>query len=177
MKTIPLILLIIISLSAQGQKFAAATSLVSFYSHAPMEDIQAKNTKSQSIYNRATEEIVFVIPMKDFVFEKSLMQEHFNEKYLDTEKYPKATFQGKISGYNPTVSAVQGAKATGKLTIHGVARDIELPGTIESIGDQLILKSTFVITIADYDITRPQLLWQNIAEHVEVKIEFTYKPL
>ena len=163
--------------SAYAQKYSAEKSFVSFYSKATIEDISAQNTKAQSIFNTATGDIVFVIPIQEFQFAKSLMKEHFNEKYMDTEKFPKSTFQGKITGFDTNASGVQQAKAAGKLTVHGVTRDIDVPGTVEVVNGKVVLKSAFIVILESYNITRPQLLWKNIAEQVEVKIEFTYKPI
>ena len=177
MKRLLVFLLVGICAAAYGQKYALEKSLVSFYSHATIEDIAAKNTKTSSIFNVATGEIVFSIPIKEFEFAKSLMKEHFNEKYMDSEKLPKSTFQGMVTGYQVDATGVQQAKATGKLTLHGITKNIDVPGTVEFTKGKVILKSAFVIKLDDYEIQRPQLLWQNIAEQVEVKVEFTYKPI
>lgn len=177
MKKLLTILCLAIGISAAAQKYAAEKSFVSFYSKATIEDITAENTKSQSIFNAATGEIVFAIPIQEFQFAKSLMKEHFNEKYMDTEKYPKSTFQGKITGFDIHATGSQQAKASGKLTIHGVTQEIDVPGTVEFVDGKVMVKSSFIVKLETYNITRPQLMWQNIAEQVEVKIEFTYKPI
>lgn len=161
---------------AVAQKYTVEKSSVVFYSHATIEDITAENKKSSAIFNAATKEIVFSIPISEFQFAKSLMQEHFNEKYMDTDKYPKSTFKGTVSGFDASAAGTQNAKATGKLTIHGVERDVEIPGTIEKSGDKLLFKSKFIVKLEDYKVDRPQLLWQNIAEQVEVTIDFVFKP-
>lgn len=161
--------------SAISQKYTVEKGEVSFYSHAAIEDIKADNKKVSSIYNTSTGDIVFSIPINQFQFEKSLMQEHFNEKYMESDKFPKSTFQGKISDFDPKAKGAQQLKAKGKLTIHGVTNDVEIPGTLEKQGDKLVLKSKFVVKLADYKITIPQLLWQNIAEQVEVSADFVYK--
>lgn len=176
MKALSLMILMLMTIAASAQKYVVEKSHVSFFSDAPLEDITAKNSKSTSIFNASTNDIAFSIPIKEFQFEKSLMQEHFNEKYLESDKFPKSTFQGKITGYDAKATGVQNAKATGKLTIHGVTKDVEIPGTIEKQGDKLILKSRFKVRVADYKIEIPSLVFQNIAEVVEVTIDFTYKP-
>lgn len=169
-------LFLLIVLSTAAQKYSLEKSFVSFYSHATIEDITAENTKSVSIFNSSTGDIAFSIPIKEFEFAKSLMKEHFNEKYMDSEKYPKATFQGKVIGFDSKATGVQNSKATGKLTIHGETKEVELPGTIEVQGSNLVMKSKFIVKLEDYKIAIPQLMWQNIAEQVEVTVEFTYKP-
>jgi hypothetical protein len=160
-----------------AQKYTAEKAFISFFSDAAIEDITAENTKVSTIFNSETGDIVYSVPMKDFKFAKSLMEEHFNEKYIESEKFPKATFQGKLVGYDLKKSGPQEARAQGKLTIHGVTHDIDVPGTFEVNGKKITMKSKFMVKVADYEITIPQLLFQNIAEQVEVTIDFTYKPM
>ncbi len=159
-----------------SQKFTLEKSTVSFYSDAPMEAIKAENIKSAGLLNLTTGDIVFSIPIEEFEFEKDLMKKHFNEKYLETEKYPKATFQGKIIGFKTDVSGEQETSAKGKLTMHGVTKEIEVKGTIDLTNNKPRIKANFKIQIADYNIKIPKLLWKNIAEEVDVKVEFNYKP-
>lgn len=159
-----------------GQKFIAENSSVRFYSKAAIEDITAVNQSAVSLFNVETGEVAFSIPVKNFRFEKSLMQEHFNEKYMETEKFPKSSFEGFITGYDGKSTGAQEVRATGKLTIHGVTREIEAKGTVMISGKNITVKSTFVVKLEDYAVPRPQLLWKNIAEQVEVTIDFTYKP-
>lgn len=159
------------------KKYTAEKTNVQFYSHAPLEDIKATNTKSSAIFNADNGDIAFSISMKEFKFAKSLMQQHFNEKYVESEQFPKSTFQGKIVGYNAGATGTQQVKAQGKLTIHGVTKDIDVPGTIEAQGSKLLMKSKFMVKVADYNISIPQLVFQNIAEEVEVTLDFTFKPM
>lgn len=169
-------LLYFISLSGFAQKYGTEKTYVSFFSHAAIEDIKADNKKAVGIFNSTSNDIAFSIPINEFQFAKSLMQEHFNEKYMESDKYPKSTFQGKILDFNLSAPGEQKVKASGSLTIHGVTNTIEVPGTIEKQGDKLIMKSKFTVKLQDYKIEIPQLLWQNIAEQVEVTLEFTFKP-
>lgn len=162
--------------AAEAQKFVLTESQVSFYSHAPIEDITAVNKKTSALFNSATSEIVFSVPIKEFDFAKSLMKEHFNEKYMESEKFPRATFQGKLEGFEPNKMGTQTVKAVGKLTIHGVVREISESGTVEVKGENLLMKSKFKVKLEDYQIVRPQILWQNIAEEVEVTLDFVFKP-
>ncbi|MBT1696900.1 YceI family protein [Fulvivirgaceae bacterium PWU4] len=166
----------VMGVSAVAQKYSLEKANVSFFSHAAIEDITAENKKVSSIFNSESGEIVYSITINGFQFKKSLMQEHFNEKYMESDKYPKSTFQGKISGFDSNGKGVQQVKAAGKLTIHGVTRDVEIPGTIEKQDNKLVMKSKFMVKLEDYKITIPQLLWQNIAEQVEVTVDFSYKP-
>ena len=177
MRVLIILIFMLPSVISMSQKYSLEKSKVVFFSEAAIENIEATNTKSASIFNVTTSEIVFSIPIAEFEFEKALMKEHFNETYLESEKYPKALFQGKLSGYNSQSSAVQSVNGIGKLTIHGVTREVEIPGSVETIDGKLIAKSKFMIHLKDYKVKIPKLLWQNIAEDVEVTVEFIYKPL
>ena len=170
-----LILLILMALNTSAQKYVLEKSTVTFFSEAAIENITAKNAKTTSVLNTETSDIAFSVPIREFQFAKKLMQEHFNEKYMDTEKFPKSTFSGKITGFDSKAKGVQQVRANGKLTIHGVTTNIEIPGTAEVQSNRIILKSKFIVKLADYNIKIPQLMWQNIAEQVEVTVDFTYK--
>lgn len=165
----------VVALEGTAQKFVAEKSVITFFSDALIEDITATNTKAVSLFNKQTGEIAFSVPISQFQFEKKLMQEHFNEKYMESEKYPKAMFSGVLTNYDASASGVQTVKAKGKLTIHGVTREVEIDGTAE-VGDKAVLKAKFPVTLADYKVEIPQLVFQNIAETVDVSIDITYKP-
>ena len=171
-----LFFVLLITVPVRAQKFVVEKSHINFFSDATIEDITADNKKAAGIFNSANGEIVFSVPISEFQFAKSLMQEHFNEKYMESDKYPRSQFQGKILQYTLSGNPEQEVKASGKLTIHGVTRDIEIPGTIRKEGDKLLMKSKFIVKLSDYNIEIPQLLWQNIAEQVDVTLEFTFRP-
>ncbi|MBS1553370.1 MAG: YceI family protein [Bacteroidetes bacterium] len=170
-----LVVLLSVSIHASAQKLSLEKSKVSFFSKAAIEDIKAENYKAASVLNVSTGEVAFSIPISDFEFDKSLMKQHFNEKYMESEKFPKATFAGKFEGFDPSKKATQNVMAKGKLTIHGVTQEVSVPGTVEWMTDRLLAKSVFKVKLADYKIKIPKMLWQNIAEEVEVTLEFNYK--
>lgn len=169
-------LLLLIAAATEAQKFISEKSSVTFFSKATIEDIAAHNEKSMGLFDPTTGDAAFSIPIVEFQFEKSLMKEHFNEKYMETEKYPKGTFQGKITGYTTGGSGAQAATAKGQLTLHGVTKQIEVPGTVEWKGDRIVLTAKFIVKLEDYKIKIPTLLFRNIAESVEVSIDFTMMP-
>lgn len=169
------ILTILSVATAHAQKFSIESGLITFFSDATLEDIKADNKKAASLFNAATSDIAFSVPINEFQFDKSLMQEHFNEKYMETDKYPKASFQGKLAGFSLGASGSQPVTATGKLTIHGVTRDVTIPGSFEMKKGKPVMQAKFTVKLADYNVTIPQLMWQNIAEEVEVTVTFTYK--
>lgn len=170
--------LVLLSITAvtPAQKFISEKSSVTFFSKATIEDIAAHNEKSMGLFDPSTGDAAFSIPIVEFQFEKSLMKEHFNEKYMETEKYPKGTFQGKITGYTTGGAGLQAARAKGQLTIHGVSQEVDVPGTVEWKGDRIVLTAKFMVKLEDHKIKIPTLLFKNIAESVEVSIEFTLMP-
>ena len=175
MKKHILFLILLNSLTGYSQKFISTSSEVNFFSSSPVEDIEAKNTKAKSIFDTETGNIVFVIPISSFKFDKSLMQEHFNEKYMESDKFPKATFKGKITGFDAKAEGAQKVNAKGKLIIHGVEKSIDAKGEMTFQNGEIVLRHEFKVTLKDYEIEIPQILWQNIAEIIDVKIAFDYK--
>lgn len=167
--------LLLISIASSAQKLSLEKSKVSFFSKAAIEDIKAENAKTVSILNLTSGEVAFSVPITDFEFDKALMKQHFNEKYLESEKYPKSTFSGKLEGFDASKKSTQQVIAKGKLTIHGVTKDVAVPGTVEWTNDQLVAKSVFNVKLVDYKIKIPKMLWQNIAEEIEITLEFNYK--
>jgi len=160
-----------------AQKYRSEKGVISFFSDGLVEDITAENVAAGSLFNTSTGELVFIVPIKDFKFPKSLMREHFNEKYMETEKFPKATFQGKLTGFNTSAAGEQKVQAVGKLSMHGVTRDVNVHGLAESSNGKIILKSKFIVKLKDYNIEIPSIVWKNIAEEIELKIDFIYKSI
>jgi len=169
-------LLTLMHLTLTAQKYVSGESLVVFYSHAPIEDIRAENSKGTALFDSGSGNIAIVIPIKEFRFAKALMQEHFNEKYLESERFPKSTFQGTILGFDSMSDSLQRVTAKGKLTIHGVTRSVELPVEMRKTADVLKMHSVFKIRVEDFKIKIPTILWQNIAEEIEVTTDFSFRP-
>jgi hypothetical protein len=157
--------------------FSAQNGNVSFFSKAPLEDIEARNGKGQSVINTSTGEIAVKVPIKGFVFENGLMQEHFNENYMESDKFPFATFKGKIN--EPIDWGKEGSypvSATGKLNIHGVERDQTIKGKLDVGSGKLQLDADFSVALADHNIEIPSLVFQKIAEKIAVNTRFVYQP-
>ena len=174
----PLLLLaslLAIAETTLAQRYRVATSQVSFFSEAPMEDIEAHTQQATGLFDAASSEIAFVVPIRSFQFEKSLMQEHFNENYLESEKYPNATFEGKLDGFQAESKGKQTVTARGKFTIHGVTRDVEIPGEVFRDKDTWQMKAMFPVKLEEYKIRIPKVVFYNIAETVEVNVQFTYQ--
>ena len=175
MKKTLVFVLILLSNWAMAQKYKSSKGTIKFYSEELLENITAINENVNSIFDSESGQIVYSVPIEFFEFEKSLMQEHFNEKYLESDKYPKATFTGEITGYktsqrNPEVWA------EGELEIHGVKQNIHVPGSIDFIDGKVLIHSVFLVKLIDYKIKVPQLMFQKIAEEIEVTVNIEYKP-
>lgn len=158
---------------AQG-KFYTKSGRITFFSSAPMEDIEAINKSAIVLLDSKTGDIQFAVLMKGFEFKKALMQEHFNKNYVESDKYPKAEFKGQIVNNGEINYAVNGtytAKAKGKLTIHGQTKEVEASGTITVKDGKLTLNSVFNVLVDDYKITIPKLYRDNIAKSIRVTID------
>lgn len=160
---------------AIGQNYHFSSGEVSFFAEASVEDIAAKSFELKSTFDPGTREIVFDIPMKSFVFKKSLMKQHFNEKYVESDKYPTATFKGKVEKFDINQSGEQSVSASGELEIHGVKRNVNFKGTLAKKLDELQLTATFIARFEDHKIKIPKLFWSSVAEQVEVSVDIVYK--
>ena len=171
-----LLFLVLLSVASRAQaqnKYLTKTGQISFSSSAPIEDIEANNQQVAAVFDVGTGQLAFVAPIKGFVFKRTLMQEHFNENYLESDKFPKATFTGRFLGLDAATLATAGPHAVqvaGDLTIHGVTRHIQVPGSVEMKGGQLLALATFPVATADYDIKIPLLVRNSIAKVVTVRV-------
>jgi hypothetical protein len=160
-----------------SQIYIAKTSEISFFSASPLEDIQAVNKATKPIINTATNDVQMKISISAFQFEKPLMQEHFNENYMESEKFPNAVFKGKINEkIDWTKDGEHKVTVTGKMNIHGIEKERTIDGLVKIKGQEIIISSKFMIHIADHGIKVPSLYVQNIAEDVEVKLNATLEP-
>ena len=172
---ISILLLIFVSLTLHSQgKYYTEKGFARFFSVAPLENIEATNDELKAVINLANGELLFVLPVQSFVFEKDLMRRHFNEQYLETNLFPEARFIGKIVDFNPIISFYEVSRVVtvrGELTIHGVTRKITEQATLQYSQTRLLGESKFKVKVKDYDIKIPRLLVRNIAEVVEVTLK------
>ncbi len=163
-----------------AQKFMTRDARISFLSEAPLEKIEAINKSGSAVLDAATGRMEWKVLIKNFIFEKKLMQEHFNENYMESDKFPNATFKGEIVGMKELDLTKDGSHdvlAKGKMTIHGVERDIEVPGKITVSGSKLNVKANFKVACADYNISIPSVVRDNIAKEIAVFVEAQLAPL
>ena len=164
--------------NAQG-KYFTREGRIQFNSKSTVEKIEGVNKKVTSIIDSETGQMEFSILMKAFEFEKALMQEHFNENYVESTKFPKAGFKGSIvnnSDVKWTVDGTYPVKVQGKMTIHGVTKDLTTDGTIEVKAGKVIAKSKFIILLKDYNIEIPKLVQDKITEDVIVLVDLNLDP-
>lgn len=161
------------SAATAQSKYFTKTGHVSFYSDGPMEKILAHNYKATSVVDASTGAMEFAMLMKAFEFEKALMQEHFNENYVESGKFPKATFKGKVENIGSINFAKDGTynvKVKGDMTIHGVTKAVETDGKFIVKGGVISAKSEFNIKLADYGIQIPGAVTGKIAETVKITV-------
>jgi polyisoprenoid-binding protein YceI len=159
--------------SVFAERFMTRTGKVTFFSSTPLENIEAINNETACAIDAGTGDLVFQVPVKSFKFEKALMQEHFNENYMESDKYPKAEFKGKIANPGAVNFSKDGrydVTGTGKLTIHGVTRDVSAPGTITVQGGNITAVSKFKVRPNDYGIKIPGVVADKVAKEIEVSI-------
>ena len=164
---------------AQG-RYLTKTGLVSFFSASPIEDIEARNQQVAAVFDLGTGQLAFSMLVKGFVFKRTLMQEHFNENYMESDKFPRATFTGHLLGFDAGQLATAGAhpaQAEGDLTLHGVTHHIRVPATVELRGGQLLAQATFPVASADYNIQVPLLVRDNIAKIISVHVDLACLPV
>jgi polyisoprenoid-binding protein YceI len=140
------VLFSVMALAASAQRYEVDSSVITFFSDAAIEDIEATNTKASGIFDAGTLQIAFSVPIDQFQFDKRLMQQHFNEKYMESEKFPTSTFSGKVDGFNPETKGSQNVVAKGKLKIHGVTRQVENKGTIDQ-NSSLVMNAKFIVVL------------------------------
>lgn len=154
--------------------YGTSTGEVSFYSDTPLETIEAQNKKVGCIINANTRELAVQMKIMDFIFPNKLMQEHFNENYLESEKYPTAVFKGKIKeSVNLNTQGTYPVTAEGSMTIHGVTKPISVKGNIVSNGTVLKVDFKFQIKPEEYNIEIPSLVITKIAEIIDVTGKMT----
>jgi len=157
--------------------FMVDSSYVYFFSEATLENIEAENTKAKGLINVTNGKVAFVIPIKSFEFDQELMKEHFNENYLESEKYKSATYKGQINEkVNLKKPGVYEVSVTGLLSIHGVEQNRTISGTVTVIKNQLRVQTKFNVKLVDHDIKIPTIVFQNIAEVIDVTVDLQFSP-
>ena len=161
-------------------KYILNTGSISFFSSAPLEDIKADNNHFSSEIDLGNASVTFTVPIGEFVFRKSLMKQHFNEQYMESNKFPTAFFTGF---FNQTILPGENQqppsknKIKGTLTIKGISRTLEEEVILGYVEDEITGFCKFNVRVADFGVKIPRLLVRNIAEVVEVTVNVKYKKI
>jgi hypothetical protein len=179
MKHILIILLAWMTVHQAGQDIYVCKNVkVNLFSSAPIEDIEANTTAGVSVYNPATGELEFSIPIRSFHFPKALMEEHFNENYIESDKFPKATFKGKIQErIDVSKDGTYPVTVTGDFQVHGVTQTRTITGNLKVSGGVVTMTSEFMVKCADHRIDIPQIVFHHIAESIRIRVSATYTAL
>lgn len=175
-----LLILLALTSSLLGQQappalYVSKNAAITLYSDAPMEDIEGNSTDGKSVYNASTGELAFNVAIRSFKFQKSLMQEHFNENYMESDKYPQASFKGKITEKpDVTFNGSYPVTATGVLEVHGVKQQRTIKGKINVNNGKVTMTSEFMVKCADHKIEIPKLVFQKIAETLKITVTANY---
>lgn len=176
MKNIIFILFLFIVNNSFAQKeMTTQKGIINFEASVPLfEEVNASNETVFCTLNIKTGEITSVVTMKDFHFKLSLMEEHFNKKYLETDKYPKTIFKGKVQGFNLNIigKVPKEFKMNGKLEIHGKSEEIITTVFLKKVNNGLEIIANFKVKTNDFNIEIPKILSMKIAETVNIKTNF-----
>ena len=166
------IVLVVISSTLHGQMYEMTKGKINFTSEAPLENIKAESTKLKGILNLTDNSFAFSVEIKTFEgFNSDLQREHFHENYLESEKFPKARFTGKlIDKFNPDL-ATQKIRAKGQLEIHGISKERIIEVTITKTENTYHFTTKFYVALADHGITIPRIVYQKISENISIAVD------
>lgn len=159
-------------------KMITKTGKITFEASVPaFEEVKGKNDGVTCVLNAKTGEIASLALMKGFRFKLALMEEHFNENYVESDTYPKSTFKGKIEGFDVTAlsATVKDYTIKGKLELHGKTKEISVPAKIRRTDSGIEILCNFTVNASDYDIAIPSVVKSKVSNKVTVKTEFTVK--
>ena len=163
--------------SVQAQKFATRSGTIYFKSNGTIDDgVEATNEQVGVVLDASTGAVAFQVLIKSFHFEKALMEEHFNENYLESDEFPKSIFKGSINDYDASQLDADGeyeVTIEGELTLHGITQKVSQPGSLVKKGDQVMMKTHMMIALDDYGIEIPSVVREKIAEVIDVDINVT----
>jgi len=178
MKKIILLIAFIVTITVGFAQnlYKAVDGEISFFSETPMENIDAVNKEVKALINIKTGEVAFIATNVGFHFEKPLMEEHFNENYMESDKYKVSVFKGKIVGQiDFTKDGKYNVNVKGSLNIHGVEKEREITGVITVVNGKLNVTTRFIVKVKDHKIKIPRLVIKNIAETVKVAVNLNFE--
>jgi hypothetical protein len=157
------------------QRYSVGKGSLSFTSRAELELINASSNQVQGLIDPSTNQFAFTVEIKTFKgFNSELQREHFNEKYMESEVFPKARFSGKIiEQIDFTVDNTYEVRAKGELEIHGIKQTRIIKGKITTAGKALKIESSFIVPLTDHNIAVPTIVRQKIATEIELQFSAT----
>lgn len=164
-----------ITILSSQERYLTKNGKITFFSSATIENISAENNQVLSIVDASNGKMAISILMKSFQFEKALMQEHFNENYVESDKFPKATFKGEILNFSAIKDSTR-VIVKGMLTVHGVSKEISIESTINKVENAILMNGEFFINLSDFDIKIPSIVKRNIAKKIKVNFNFNHTP-
>jgi len=168
----------IITATAFSQAYITRNGNISIYSHTPLEEVKAQNNEVASVLNATTGDLEFKLAVKSFHFEKTSMEDHFNDDdYMASAKYPKAGFKGKITNISSADLSKDGkydVTASGDLTIRDVTKPVTATGTLTVSGGKVTLSSTFTIKRKDYNVIGESFVQKKISEDIQITVNCQY---
>ena len=166
------------SVVAQAQDVFTANDLnISFYSRTPIKDFKAYSTAGTSILNPVRQEITFSVDISSFVFYRLLMQEHFNKKYMESDRFPRASFKGRFTEkIDLSKKGKYAVTVQGILDIHGKKSKREIDGTITVGQETILLESDFIVNTSEHGIRIPSSLTDQISTDIRIQVRGEYAP-
>ncbi|MDH7448062.1 YceI family protein [Aquimarina sp. 2201CG14-23] len=176
MKNIIFLLFLYISVGVFAQeKYLTKKGTINFEASVPsFEEVKAKNSTVTAILNADNGEFAALALMKGFRFKNALMEEHFNENYIESDEYPKAVFKGKFIDFDKS-NIKNEYLIKGTLTLHGKSKDIEVKGTVSKDDDTISVSSSFITKPEEFDIKIPSIVSKKIADDISVSLNFSLK--
>lgn len=159
-----------------GQQLVSKSGEIRFFSKTPLENIEAVNQQVNIVMDTLKGSIVIKVLLRSFVFEKALMQEHFNENYVESHKYPISVFKGKVINHDSIHYQKEGnyyLEVAGDLTLHGITHHVEHHGTLEISNNKIEVKAQFMLSPEHYKIKIPRGVRKNIASQVQITVNAT----
>lgn len=163
--------------SKYASTFVCTNGKTHFFSSTPVENIDAVTEKSFCIVNTDSRKVTAKIPIRSFKFKKDLMEQHFNENYMETDKFPYAMLDAFITdSIDFTKDGEYDVNLKGAITIHGVKQERTIPGKV-TIKNGLLHKATsvFMVKLADHNIKIPKIVFANIAEDIKIDLEYIFE--
>ena len=157
------------------QTYMSRTAFIGFYSKTPLEDIIAENQQAYAVVDLTKKQLAFTVLLKGFEFKKELMQTHFNENYVESDKYPKASFSGSFTG--DVSGNTNNVQVNGNLTLHGVTKPVSIPVTLQVVDGKLTGHAKFMVKPQDFNISIPSLVRDKIASQISVEVKLNADPI